>query len=430
MTPSAESFAEAAPGVRSARVPAGPSGPLRECDHLQVYRGRLADGEEVLFVTLSTGASQSRERAFLDAATAWEYDNSDSVATIRRRGEVPVPWVALDVSAEGRAESATGPFPAETVTAMLVDAAEAFHTIAGYTDHPLSTAEHVTVSRRPPSATILPPFDRQVREGPSRQEGSEGARDAVTQLGKLGCRLLGKEATSGSRDGETPHRTVRVIERALATDTYDSPYDLKRALLFGTDEPHATSETGAGRTAAPQRRAAEGANEPTAPPDDEQQAGQEFPEQVTREGDSREVVSRRKAVGLLGFGLLTAGGATAVQSMFGDGSPRSAGGDDGIQVPDTEFEFEIERSTMSIQHVTGDRIDAEKLFIRRPSVSDTDTLAWTDYPGFTDRSTVWVGDSIRIARRVPMGVSILWEQPDTTESVIIDSFSIGEETTE
>lgn len=505
MAPPAASFARAAPGVRSARAPERSTGPLRECEHLRVYRGQLADGDEVLLVTLSPGLSKSGKRSFDDILRKWDHDRLDSMATVRGRGEAPRPWVALDVAGEQLA-SRSKPLAVGEVTAILEDAAEAFHVLARRSAEPLPTAAHVLGTRRPPGATVLPPFDLiwepVTPRRASDEETPDRGREAVARLGRLGRELLTGDAASqaGSVDsepasladwtrsrGEEGHQTVEVIESALATDVYRSPYDLKRALLFGDSGPQTagreatttttagpppqgsapsvddqtggsvddqtdgsgddqanagaggqtdasrdrqTDGSGDGKTGADAeaatRAAAGGAGGPDGPAGG-QPDGQGPPKPVTRGNDRQEVVSRRKAVGLLGLGLLTVGGVSAVQSTFGGGgSQQTASGDDRVQIPDAEFEFESNPSEIVVRHVAGDRIEASRLFIRRPQVSGVDHLPWSGYPNFTDRSTIWIGDSVTVDRGIPMGLSVVWDRPEADEFVILDEFPTRE----
>jgi len=454
------SFADAAPGVRSARAAAESADPFRGCEWLRSYTGALAEGNgAVLIVTLAPAATASQQRAFPAVSDAWPASQSDAIAAVVGSGAAPRPWVALDAAAFEPRAAVAGDLTGGEVAGVLESVAEGFHALLA-ADATLPAPHHVVVDAARASGRVLPPLDSRP-DTPASADGEEPDGLAVQRLGALGYELLtgttppddgsgGPADELGCVDDQGAQISAVVADALGPAPALESPYEFKRALLFGreesasteraqpTDRTPATDSKPAreGRSATDGKAAREGRSANDGKPatsgthttdpqgstkEESESADPGDREPVTRADSEEQIVGRREAVGLLGVGLLTLGGAPMLQSTLG-GAEGSQPTEAGVQIPQAEFEFETGAGTLHIRHAGGDRLTAANLVVRRPQVNGIDHLPWSDYAGFEPESTVWVGDGITIDRGLSMGVSVLWDRPDAEEFVILDEF--------
>lgn len=428
------SFADAAPGVRSACATAESANPFLGCEWLRSYTGTLVEGDgAVLIVTLAPAATASQRRTFPAMSYPWPASRSHAVADVVEHDTEPRPWVALDAAAFESPDAVAGDLTAGEVAGVLESVAEAFHALLA-AGAPLPAPRCVFVDSGRASGRVLPPLDGRPNTR-ANADDEEPEREAVQQLGALGYELLTGStppddgAAADGLDGADQREQIgAVVVNALQpAPALDSPYEFKRALLFGREADASTERAPApedGRSATDTTPPA--SERPPTEPDgataegpDSADSGDQEP--VTRADAEEQIVGRREAVGLLGVGLLTLGGAPMLQSTFG-GAEGSEATEAGVQIPQAEFEFETGAGTLHIRHAGGDRLTAANLVVRRPQVSGIDHLPWSDYAGFEPDSTVWVGDGITIDRGLSMGVSVLWDRPDAEAFVILDEF--------
>jgi hypothetical protein len=417
MATPAERFVREAPAIRRLEAPP-PDWEAAVADepwvavHAAELRG--VDGR-VQLLTPGADATERQQRGFSAARSAWQrYGGEDAVVPVFATGEEPRPWLALDPPGSGTRLGGE-PLPETAVRAVLTDLAEGCWAVRRSPWRGAPDPRRYRIAANGTSAAVYWPL--------SDNDGDDSR--TVRALGEIGYEAItGEKPTTDENElpaavrenGRYSERLCGVVEAALTAPRggYADCYELKRALLFGTEtERTGEQQRAAGRRQAGKSPAATGRSEDGERTPGDEPAGREptADRRATAGGRFDVSVGRRAVVSALGLSAVPLAGAFAVRS------PDDAAGSPTPEPPEASFAFADEGTAIRVTHTGGDPIAADRLIVRNTRYSGTDDYEWAP---FSAEETVEPGDTISIdlQGRVRMFAHVVWQSPDGEEVVL------------
>jgi len=302
---------------------------------LHVWEGVLgSDARPVRLFAVAPDASEAACERFERVASEWQAFTAElpcesaAVSRLVDRGATPRPWVATDPPTGVALSEVCDELSARSLAMVLADVAEVMAQ-ARRCDLRFCrpSADGVAVAGGHQTAGVVTDW------GLATAVGQRSPREPVTHLGAMVLSVSGADRTDGSGSGADGRaQLARIGRAALDADEYDSPYDVKRALLFddrAESRPQTVSNASQNNRTLVQDHGTPTYDYGTPEADSsydtaEADSNDDSPAQDNDRSENRpRTVSRRATLALVASSLFGLGGVTALRRDGAGSDPES-----------------------------------------------------------------------------------------------------------